>query len=47
MKEFSWKVFSVTGSIDSYLLFKEMDNRDADNQDEEEGTEQELQPPVH
>ncbi|WP_084405630.1 YqzL family protein [Alteribacter aurantiacus] len=46
MKEFSWKVFSVTGSIDSYLLFKEMDNEDADYHDEDEELQQELQPPI-
>ncbi|MDN4074798.1 MULTISPECIES: YqzL family protein [Fictibacillus] len=25
MKEFTWKVFCETGSIDTYLLFKELE----------------------
>ncbi|RHW41025.1 YqzL family protein [Neobacillus notoginsengisoli] len=25
MLDFTWKVFSQTGNIDTYLLFKEMD----------------------
>lgn len=26
MIDFSWKVFSMTGNIDTYLLIKEMEN---------------------
>ncbi|MGX1431311.1 YqzL-like protein [Cytobacillus horneckiae] len=38
MKDFTWKLFSHTGNIDTYLLFKELekDNQDIpENQDEE------------
>lgn len=38
MMEFTWKVFSQTGNIDTYLLFKEMQKETQDipgNQDEE------------
>jgi hypothetical protein len=26
MKEFTWKVFSETGNIDTYLLYKELEH---------------------
>ncbi|KAB2333904.1 YqzL family protein [Bacillus mesophilum] len=38
MMEFTWKVFSQTGNIDTYLLFKELQKDTNDipgNQDEE------------
>ncbi|WP_080845003.1 YqzL family protein [Cytobacillus gottheilii] len=38
MMEFTWKVFSQTGNIDTYLLFKELQKETSDipgNQDEE------------
>lgn len=38
MLDFTWKVFSQTGSIDTYLLFKEMEKERQDipgNLDEE------------
>jgi hypothetical protein len=28
MLDFTWKVFSQTGSIDTYLLFKELESTD-------------------
>ncbi|MGO4887219.1 YqzL family protein [Anaerobacillus sp. MEB173] len=31
MLEFSWKVFSMTGNIDTYLLMKEMERESEDN----------------
>ncbi|PYZ98678.1 YqzL family protein [Alteribacter lacisalsi] len=49
MKEFSWKVFSVTGNIDSYLLYREMEAADAapEVSDEEDEAGQQVQPPVY
>lgn len=38
MLDFTWKVFSQTGNIDTYLLFKEMEKEKQEipgNQDEE------------
>ncbi|UOE95679.1 MULTISPECIES: YqzL family protein [Bacillaceae] len=35
MLDFSWKVFSKTGSIDTYLLMKELE-RDLDDSGDEE-----------
>lgn len=38
MLDFTWKVFSQTGNIDTYLLFKELQKENSempDNQDEE------------
>ncbi|MGC4375994.1 YqzL family protein [Fictibacillus sp. Mic-4] len=37
MKEFTWKVFCETGSIDTYLLFKEL---------EKDGTGNPLDPDI-
>ncbi|WP_096188362.1 YqzL family protein [Evansella halocellulosilytica] len=48
MKEIPWKVFSVTGNIDSYLLFKELERQG--NPDDDETTElvlEETDPPTH
>ncbi|WP_096434612.1 YqzL family protein [Alteribacter populi] len=47
MKEFSWRVFSVTGNIDSYLLFKEMEESDSVPHEDDEEKSQEFQPPIH
>lgn len=42
MIDFSWKVFSMTGSIDTYLLIKELENEmskaSVENKDEESQT---------
>jgi DNA polymerase elongation subunit (family B) len=38
MMEFTWKVFSQTGNVDTYLLFKELEKENQEipnNQDEE------------
>ncbi|MDQ0244487.1 YqzL family protein [Priestia abyssalis] len=41
MLDFTWKVFSSTGNIDTYLLFKELQQENVempdDSQDEELG----------
>jgi len=34
MREFSWNVFAVTGNIEAYLLYRECEGQDC--QDEEE-----------
>ncbi|WP_081824067.1 YqzL family protein [Paenibacillus sp. UNC451MF] len=42
MRDFSWKYFSMTGDVDAYLLYKEMDNElhtTEDNSEEDPGTE--------
>ncbi|MDQ0269489.1 YqzL family protein [Cytobacillus purgationiresistens] len=39
MKDFTWKLFSQTGNIDTYLLFKELEN---DNQDIPDSQDEEL-----
>nr|WP_259544884.1 YqzL family protein [Heyndrickxia oleronia] len=39
MIEFTWKVFAETGSIDTYLLFKELEK---DLQDEPLNTDHEF-----
>ncbi|UCZ54506.1 YqzL family protein [Bacillus shivajii] len=48
MKDIPWKVFSVTGNIDSYLLYKEVE-RQGTSQDEEmeEFVLEETDPPTH
>jgi hypothetical protein len=28
MRDFSWKVFSITGDVDAYLLYKQMARRE-------------------
>ncbi|RKN86952.1 YqzL family protein [Paenibacillus ginsengarvi] len=35
MRDFSWKYFTITGDVESYLLYKEMDQT-AEMPDEEE-----------
>lgn len=34
MKDFSWKYFTLTGDVESYLLYKEIYNQDASLQTE-------------
>ncbi|WP_088832938.1 YqzL family protein [Paenibacillus tyrfis] len=36
MKDFSWKYFSMTGDVDAYLLYKEVNTRDDEAEPEEE-----------
>lgn len=44
MRDFSWRVFTQTGDIEAYLLYKEMDalgipgSTAEENPDEEDGT---------
>ncbi|MDQ0254363.1 hypothetical protein J2S74_001738 [Evansella vedderi] len=48
MMDLTWKVFSMTGNIDSYLLYKEFerDGSFADEKEEELESE-EFNPPTH
>ncbi|MCK0471560.1 MULTISPECIES: YqzL family protein [Halalkalibacter] len=39
MLDFSWKVFSMTGNVDTYLLLKELE-RDSDEQFGQDDVEQ-------
>ncbi|GAA4858232.1 hypothetical protein GCM10023310_41770 [Paenibacillus vulneris] len=41
MRDFSWKYFSMTGDVDAYLLYKEMDSerRASEENPEEDVTE--------
>lgn len=36
MRDFSWKYFSMTGDVESYLLYKEMDYQSIVEPEEEE-----------
>ncbi|MBP3951290.1 YqzL family protein [Bacillus suaedae] len=47
MLDFSWKVFSMTGNVDTYLLLKELE-RDSDDQFEQDDVEgNALDTPTH
>lgn len=48
MLDFSWKVFSMTGSVDAYLLVKELE-RDSDEQQESFDSEEDnmFDAPIH
>lgn len=48
MLDFSWKVFSMTGNLDTYLLMKELE-RDSDEQFGQDDTEEieTLDAPTH
>ncbi|MEW9031556.1 MAG: YqzL family protein [Planifilum fimeticola] len=35
MRNFYWNVFAVTGSIDAYLMYKEVDGDENDSADED------------
>ncbi|MCM3712839.1 YqzL family protein [Halalkalibacter oceani] len=39
MLDFSWKIFSMTGNLDTYLLMKELE-RESDDQFGQEDTEE-------
>ncbi|MFF2481990.1 YqzL family protein [Paenibacillus sp. NPDC058071] len=50
MRNFSWKYFTLTGDVESYMLYKEMDQLGAGEQsgerlDDEEEAALELSPP--
>lgn len=49
MLEKTWKIFSMTGNIDSYLLFKECERECLISEDgnEEDIESEELDPPLH
>ncbi|MBU7320137.1 YqzL family protein [Paenibacillus oleatilyticus] len=36
MRDFSWKYFSMTGDVDAYLLYKEVNTQDGDEAEPEE-----------
>ncbi|MED4602648.1 YqzL family protein [Paenibacillus validus] len=36
MRDFSWKYFSMTGDVDAYLLYKEMNVQDGEEPEPEE-----------
>jgi len=44
MVDFTWKVFCMTGSLDTYLLYKEIEKQDEWLDSEEDGKEDEQQP---
>ncbi|HWO97978.1 MAG TPA: YqzL family protein [Bacillus sp. (in: firmicutes)] len=47
MLDFTWKVFSSTGNIDTYLLFKELQQESVEMPDDSQGEESgELNLPV-
>lgn len=35
MRDFSWKVFTMTGDVDAYMLYKESQKEDGDEQGED------------
>ena len=39
MRDFSWKYFALTGNVESYLLYKEHENRRTKKTDQEENAE--------
>lgn len=49
MLDLTWKVFSMTGSIDTYLLFKEFerDRSGSGEMKEEEFESKEFDSPMH
>ncbi|MBA2873519.1 YqzL family protein [Thermaerobacillus caldiproteolyticus] len=46
MLEFTWKLFSQTGNIDTYLLFKELEREYQPNGDEQENEVSEMDQPI-
>ncbi|GAA3403811.1 YqzL family protein [Paenibacillus hodogayensis] len=36
MRDFSWKYFTMTGDVESYLLYKEIDHQDIVEPEEQE-----------
>ncbi|SFA38236.1 YqzL-like protein [Parageobacillus thermantarcticus] len=46
MLEFTWKLFSQTGNIDTYLLFKELEREQQPSGDEREAERKEVDQPV-
>ncbi|GMB07590.1 YqzL-like protein [Thermolongibacillus altinsuensis] len=46
MLDFTWKLFSQTGNIDTYLLFKELEREKQEKLDDEEQTLTQADYPV-
>jgi hypothetical protein len=42
MRDFSWKYFSITGDVDAYLLYKEISDPTADEDEEEAPDESDV-----
>ncbi|MCD8511984.1 MAG: YqzL family protein [Bacillus sp. (in: Bacteria)] len=48
MMDLTWKVFSMTGNIDSYLLYKEFEKDNGFSEEKEKELEStEFNPPTH
>ncbi|GIQ68011.1 YqzL family protein [Xylanibacillus composti] len=39
MRDFSWQVFTMTGNVDAYLLFKDLHAVGTDEEQEEDAAE--------
>ncbi|EZP76189.1 hypothetical protein H839_12969 [Parageobacillus genomosp. 1] len=46
MLEFTWKLFSQTGNIDTYLLFKELEREQQLSGDEQKSELEEVDQPI-
>ena len=46
MLDFTWKIFSQTGNIDTYLLFKELERERQELADEQEWDVKEMDFPI-
>jgi hypothetical protein len=46
MIDFTWKLFSQTGNIDTYLLFKEIERENQNAADEQEQERVEIDYPI-
>ncbi|HWO77680.1 MAG TPA: YqzL family protein [Bacillus sp. (in: firmicutes)] len=46
MLEFTWKVFSETGNIDTYLLYKELEQQSLPKKEEQENELAEIDFPM-
>lgn len=38
MRDFSWKYFMMTGDVDAYMLYKEIDDESLDEEDADDVT---------
>lgn len=46
MRDFSWKYFMMTGDLDAYLLFKEIDgNQESEHLEEDEPIQEDVLEP--
>jgi hypothetical protein len=46
MLEFTWKLFSQTGNIDTYLLFKELEREQRLGGEEQNADQEEIDQPI-